>query len=216
MSPSDRGTRPIPDANCQIKYRLLHVRPTSSWRKAAQENRASREAINPGQLSGSAATAGKNRHKPTNAAAARRLCVNVVMSTAFPGLTGSRPFPSRNRIVSRWPLRQGHGRPEHREPISDLSRFSMPLRPRARQSLLLTFLSPLAPVIHRIGDTSEVGRGGTSAGKGTVNLTPDRHSCRTCSPQASPDQPTRAVPVASRQELKARLRAMRYSLAERR
>jgi hypothetical protein len=40
-------------------------------------------------------------------------------------------------------------------------------------------------------------------GEGTVNLTLDRHICRKCSPQASPNQPTRATPVASRQELKA-------------
>ncbi|WP_237050794.1 plasmid pRiA4b ORF-3 family protein [Microvirga ossetica] len=52
---------------------------------------------------------------------------------------------------------------------------------------------------------------------GIVNLTPGRHSCRRCCPpQASPDQPTRAVPVASRQEMKAQSRATRYSLAERR
>ena len=52
--------------------------------------------------------------------------------------------------------------------------------------------------------------------RGIVNLTPDRHSCRKCCPQASPDQPTRAVPVASRQEMKAQSRATRYSPAERR
>jgi len=51
---------------------------------------------------------------------------------------------------------------------------------------------------------------------GIVNLTPDRHSCRKRCPQARPDQPTRAVPVASRQEMKAQPRATRYSLAERR
>ena len=52
--------------------------------------------------------------------------------------------------------------------------------------------------------------------RGIVNLTPDRHSCRKCCPQASPDQPTMATPVASRQEMKAQSRATRYSPAERR
>jgi hypothetical protein len=40
-------------------------------------------------------------------------------------------------------------------------------------------------------------------GNGTVNLTPDRYSCRKCSPQVKPDQPTKATPVASRHVAKA-------------
>ena len=52
--------------------------------------------------------------------------------------------------------------------------------------------------------------------QGTVNLAPKRQSCRGRSRHASTHQPTRATPVASRQVRKARSRAARYSLAERR
>jgi hypothetical protein len=51
---------------------------------------------------------------------------------------------------------------------------------------------------------------------GTVNLAPKRQRCRGRSRHASTHQPTRATPVASRQVRKARSRAARYSLAERR
>ena len=81
--------------------------------------------------------------------------------------------------MGRWTLREGHGRPEHREPISKLFRFSLPLGPRTRQSLLLTFLLPLGPFIHRIGNTSEVSRRGASSRKGRAlsrpGAGPSRH-----------------------------------------
>jgi hypothetical protein len=51
---------------------------------------------------------------------------------------------------------------------------------------------------------------------GTVNLRPRRQSCCREAPHISPNQPTKAAPVASRQVANARSRAMRYSLAERR
>ena len=50
--------------------------------------------------------------------------------------------------------------------------------------------------------------------EGIVNLTPGGHSCRKCCPRASPDQPIKAVPVASRQVRKALSRVARYSGAE--
>jgi len=52
--------------------------------------------------------------------------------------------------------------------------------------------------------------------EGTANLAPRRQSCRGRRRHASTHQPTRATPVASRQVRKARSRAARYSLAERR
>jgi superfamily II DNA or RNA helicase len=51
---------------------------------------------------------------------------------------------------------------------------------------------------------------------GTVNLALDRRSWRRRGRRVSPNQRIKAAPVASRQESKARSRATRYSLAERR
>jgi Calcineurin-like phosphoesterase len=52
--------------------------------------------------------------------------------------------------------------------------------------------------------------------QGTVNSAPKRQSCRGRNRHARTRQPMRATPVASRQVRKARSRAARYSLAERR
>ncbi len=53
-------------------------------------------------------------------------------------------------------------------------------------------------------------------GRGIVNLARSQHSWRRHSHHVGPNQPTRAVPVASRHVAKARSRAARYSLADRR
>jgi hypothetical protein len=88
-------------------------------------------------------------------------------------------------------------------------------QPKALASAVLAYvqnidnLRALAPAVERIAQ-KHVGL------NGTVNLRPSRQSVRWHGHQAGPHQPTKAAPMTSRHVAKARSRAARYSLAERR